>query len=137
MAFGLFETVQPYKDLMVCADCKAFGFEIEGVLLGERDKGKHLVPSCAVVVLGFVKRSAAIREHLKEDAPNGVAVNIGVKDEGCGVWRKVGIRQNGCTGEGRLDVVEGSIALLGPLKFAVFLSQSGYGGGDTAGIKVL
>ncbi len=49
----------------------------------------------------------------------GVAVSIGVKDEGCGVWRKVEIRQDRRTGEGRLDVVEGSIALLGPLKMVL------------------
>ncbi len=78
-------------------------------------------------------RSAAVREdmlfaigeHLGEDAPNGVAASIGVRDERCGVWRKVRIRQDVCTGEGRLEVVEGSIAFLGPLKFAALLSQSG------------
>ncbi len=133
MALGLIETVQPYKGLMACADSKAFGFAIGGVLLGERDKGKHLAPSCAVVAFGFVKRSAAARdnmlfaigEHLGDHAPNGVAASIGVKGERCGVWRKVGIRQDGCTGEGRLEVVEGSIAFLGPLKCAALLSQSG------------
>ncbi len=30
----------------------------------------------------------------------------------------------GCNGEGRLEVVEGSLAFLGPLEFAAYLSQS-------------
>ncbi len=93
---------------MACADSKAFDFAIGGVLLGERDKGKHLAPSCAVVALGFAMRSAAVREdmlfaigeHLGEDASNGVTASIGIEDEGCGVWGKIGIRQDGCTGEG-------------------------------------
>ncbi len=99
---------------MVCVDCAAFGFEIGGVFLGERDEGKHLAPSCAAVALGFVKHSAAVRddmlsaigEHLGEDTSGGVTASIGVKDEGCGVWRKIGKRQDGCTGEGAcfLDV---------------------------------
>ncbi len=41
------------------------------------------------------------------------------------LWREIGIRQDGCTGEGRLEVVESSIAFLGPLEFAAFLHQSG------------
>ncbi len=118
---------------MVYSDCEAFGFEIEGVFLGERDEGKDFAPSCAVVALGFIKCSAAVRddmlfaigEHLGEDASNGVTTSIGVKDEGCGVWREIGIRQDRCTGEGCLEVVESSISFLGPLEFAAFLRQSG------------
>ncbi len=67
----------------------------------------------------------AIGEHFGEDASDGVTASIGVKDEGCGVWRKIGIRQDGCTGEGRLEVVEGSITFLGIREFSAFLRQSG------------
>ncbi len=95
---------------MVRVDREAFCFEIGGVLLCGRDEGKHHAPSRAAVALCFVKRSAAVRddmlfaigEHLGGDAPNGVAASIGVKDKVCGVWRQIGIRQDGCTYEGRL-----------------------------------
>ncbi len=66
-----------------------------------------------------------IGEHLGEDASNGVTASIGIEDEGCGVRRKIRKRQDGCTGESRVEVVEGIITFLGPLEFAAFLCQSG------------
>ncbi len=53
----------------------------------------------------------AIGEDLGGDGPKNVVAVIGIKDEGYGVWRQVRVRQDGCTDEGRLEVLEGSLAL--------------------------
>ncbi len=54
----------------------------------------------------------AIGEDLGGDDPKNVVAVIGIKDEGNGVWRQVRVCQGGCTDEGCLEVLEGSLALL-------------------------
>ncbi len=49
-----------------------------------------------------------------------MVAGAGAIDERCDFWGHVRVRLHGCTGEGRFEVLEGSLAFLDPLEFSAF-----------------